>query len=174
MTRHLASTSPARARRFGGVRGRRGLSLLEVLIAMTILVLAIVAIGRLVDIGTDRGHDARAYNRGTRLAQGKMAEVEAGLVGVKDSSEGQFEGDDAGWAYSVTSEGAGPPNLYTVTVRVTRSVQGRQVEIVLTQMIFDPALMGSAAQAERPAATDATTDPATGMTTGTGTGGTTP
>lgn len=154
---------------------RRGLSLLEVIVALAVLVLAIVAINRLVDIGTDRGTDARSYNRGTRLAQSKMAEVEAGLVSVSSETDGQFEGDDAAWSFKVTPEPSGPPNLYTVTVRVTRDIQGRPLEIVLTQMIFDPTMMGSAAQAERPATEDTTaTDMGTGTTptTGTGTGGT--
>lgn len=156
-------------------RVRRGLSLLEVIIALAILVLAIVAINRLVDIGTDRGTDARMYTRGTRLAQGKMAEVEAGLVSVSSESEGQFENDDAAWSYKVLPEAAGPPNLYTVTVRVSREIQGRPVEVVLTQMIFDPTMMGSAAQAERPAAADTTTDTmGTGTGTTSGTGGTSP
>lgn len=153
---------------------RRGISLLEVLVAMAVLVLALVAINRLVDIGTERGADARFHTRGTRLAQAKMAEVEAGLVSVSSETEGQFEGDDAAWSFKVTPEPAGPPNLYTVTVRATRDAQGRPVEIVLTQMVFDPTMMGSAAQAERPAAEDpATTGTATG-TSGTATGGTAP
>ena len=162
---------------------RRGLSLLEVIISLAILILAVVAINRLVDIGTDRGNDARMYTRGTRLAQGKMAEVEAGLVGITNETEGQFENDDAAWAYKITPEAAGPPNLYLVTVRATRTLQGRPIEVTLTQMIFDPAFMGSAAQAERPAAEDPAATGTTGTTgtgtgpgvgTATGTGGTTP
>ena len=144
---------------------RHGLSLIEVLLALAILVLALVAVGRLVDIGTDRGNDARMYTRGTRLAQGKLAETEAGMVSLASESDGEFEGDDRAWKFKVTPEPAGPPNLYTVTVRVTREVQGRVIEVVLVQMIFDPAVTGSAAQAERPATT--TEDTAT-------TGGTTP
>lgn len=136
---------------------------------MTILVLAIVAINKLVDIGSDRGNDARAYTRGARLAQSKMAEAEAGVVAIS-GAEGQFEGEDAAWSYKVLSESAGPPNLYTVTVRVTRDGAGRPVEVTLTQMIFDPAAVGSAAQAERPAAED----PAATGTGPTATGGTSP
>lgn len=154
-------------------RVRRGLSLLEIIVALAILVLAIVAINRLVNIGTDRGTDGRAHTRAARLAQSKMAEVESGLIAVTGESEGQFEGDDAAWSFKVLPEAAGPPNLYTVTVRVSREIQGRPIEVALTQMVFDPAMMGSAAQAERPAAEDpATTDPAAAGTTGTG--GTTP
>lgn len=169
--RRLVLTSPlegevasSATRRVGG-RGRRGLSLLEVLLSLTILVLAMTAIGRLVDIGTDRGNEARAYLRGTRLAQSKMAEVEAGLVAVTSNSEGQFEGDDSAWSYSVTSEAAGKPNLYTVSVKVSTSLKGQPIEVVLTQMLFDPAMTGSAAQAERPATT---------TTASSGTGGTSP
>ena len=152
---------------------RSGLSLIEVLLSLTILMLAMGAIGRLVDIGTDRGNEARAYTTGTRLAQAKMAEVEAGTIGLTTETQSAFEGDDAAWEFTVTPEPAGPPNLYQVTVRVSRTLNGKPFEVVLTQFIFDPALMGSAAQAERPAASSGTTtDPAAG--TGMGTGGMSP
>jgi Tfp pilus assembly protein PilV len=144
---------------------RRALSLIEVLLALTILLLAVVAIGRLVDVGTDRGNDARANTRGTRLAQSKMAEVEAGVIALDSTNTGQFEGDDAAWSYTVTPESAGAPNLYTVTVRVTRDISGRQFEVILTQMIFDPTLLGSTAQAERPPPPDTTDPNAMGGTT---------
>lgn len=157
-------TSPSR----GEVKARRrGLSLIEVLLALAILVMAVAAISRLVDIGTDRGNEARLYTRGARLAQGKMAEVEAGLVSLTSESDGQFDGDDAAWSYHVFVEPAGPPNLYTVTVNVIRDLNGRQVVVSVAQMIFDPTLMGSAAQAQQPATTD-------DSGTGTGTGGTSP
>lgn len=149
-------------------RGRRGLSLLEVLLSLTILILALSAIGRLVDVGTDRSSEARAYTRGKRLAQSKMAEVEAGLIAASSSTEGQFDGDDSAWSYSVAGEAAGPPNLYTVTVRVSASIKGVPVEVVLTQMMFDPTMTGSAAQAERPAPEDDSGSTATGSASGTG------
>ena len=156
---------------------RRGLTLIEVMLALTILIISIAAVNQLVDLGTDQGNQARAATRGTRLAQGKMVEVEAGVVSLTSESTGDFEGDDGAWKFTVTPEPAGPPNLYTVTVRVSRDLKGLPYEIVLTQMIFDPTVMGSAAQAERPPAADATTtDSTTGTTSGTttGTGGTTP
>ncbi len=147
---------------------RPGLSLIEVMLALAILVFSLVAIGSLVDIGTDRGNDARAHTRGTRLAQSKMAEVEAGVIPLEGEASGAFDGDDAAWEYTVTPEAAGPPYLYTVTVRVTRTLSGRTTEIVLKQMVFDPTMTGSAAQAERPPAPDPAADPATT------TGGTSP
>jgi general secretion pathway protein I len=148
---------------------RRGMSLLEVLLALTILVISIAAVSRLVDVGSERAIDSRALTRGSRLAQNKMAEVEAGIVDLGGESTGNFDNDDKNWEYTVTPEQTGPPNLYTVTVRVKCVFQGRPVEVVLTQLVFDPAQTGSTAQAERPAPPE--TDPAAGGTT---TGGTTP
>ncbi len=146
---------------------RPGLSLIEVILALAILVLATAAISRLFDIGTDRGTEARVYSRGARLAQSKMAEAEAGLISpLSGGSNGQFEGDDAAWQYSVAAAAAGPANLYTVTVTVTRDVRGKPVHVALTQMMFDPALIGSSAQAEVPDASSVIT-PGTSMIDGT-------
>lgn len=160
---------------------RQGLSLIEVLLSLTILVIALGAIGHLVDIGTDRGNDARAYNRGTRLAQSKMAEVEAGLISLTGETSGQFtNSDDAGWSYTVTAQASGPPNLHTVTVTVSTTISGRPITITLTQMIFDPTLLGSSSQAEATSSSSSSgttgTTGSTGMTgsTSTGTGGTSP
>jgi general secretion pathway protein I len=148
---------------------RRGLSLIEVLVATIVLVLSMVAIGKLVDIGTDRGTDARNTTRGTRLAQSVMAQVEAGLLPLSGDSGGQFEGDDAAWSYQVTSQTVtsptSPPNLYIVTVTVSRTVQGRQTQVFLTQMMFDPAMMGTAAQSEYTLPDSGTAGGGTGSTT---------
>lgn len=133
---------------------RPGLSLIEVLLSLAILLLALVAISRLVELGSQHGNNARAATRGARLAQSKMAEVEAGVIPLDSGANGQFEGEDGGWSYTVTPAAAGPPNLYTVTVKVSRDMSGQPFEIVLTQMLFDPAMTGSTAQAERPAIPD--------------------
>ncbi|HEY1187340.1 MAG TPA: prepilin-type N-terminal cleavage/methylation domain-containing protein [Gemmata sp.] len=146
---------------------RRGMTLIEVLLALAILLLSLAALGQLVDVGLRRGNAARATTRGTHLAESKMAEVEAGVVPLTGGASGTFEGDDAAWTYTVTPEAAGPPNLYAVTVTVTRTLDGKPFDIVLTQMIFDPTLTGSAAQAERPPEQDPAEDTST-------TGGTSP
>lgn len=146
---------------------RPGLTLIEVMLAIAILLFSLIGISQLVDLGMAHGNQARANSRGAQLAQSKMAEVEAGVVPVAGEATGDFEGDDAAWQYTVTPEAAGPPNLYTVTVRVSRLLAGRTTEVVLKQMVFDPTKTGSAAQAERPAPPDA----AGAATT---TGGTTP
>jgi general secretion pathway protein I len=146
-------------------RTRPGLTLIEVLVAMAIMLLALVAIGRLVDIGTQSANEARLTARGTRLAESKMAEVEAGAISLNGGSlEGTFEPEEPSWSWAVEPSAAGPANLYQVTVRVNRTVDGRKFEITLTQMILDPSVMGTSSQAEK---TSTSTDT-------TGTGGTMP
>ena len=110
--------------------------------------------------------DARLTMRGNRLVQAKMAEVEVGAIPVQNPGQGSFDGDDSAWSWNVDSVPAGPPNLYRVTVTVSRDVRGQTFMVTLSQMIFDPALMGSAAQAERP--------PDSTSTDTSGTGGTSP
>ncbi len=130
---------------------RPGLTLIEVMLGLVIMLLALVAIGRLVDMGTDSANEGRLTARANRLAESKLAEVEAGAVPF-DSSGGTFEPEEPSWSWSLETQQPGPANLYQVTVRVYREVSGRRFEVSLTQMILDPQAMGTAAQAEKPAA----------------------
>jgi hypothetical protein len=107
-----------------------------------------VAIGSLVEMGSDRGFEARLHVRGTRLAQAKMAEVEAGVIPLDSASNGTFD-NDTDWSYSVEPTVQTTPNLYLVTVKVTRDLRGTPFEITLSQMLFDPTKMGSAGQAKK-------------------------
>jgi len=139
---------------------RPGISLLEVLLALAIFLLALVAIGQLVDIGTDSALDSQAQATATRLAQSKLAEVEAGAVALDgSSSSGSFDVEPE-WQWDVSSTQANIPNLYTVTVRVSREFRNRQFQVTMTQLVFDPKQMGNAQEAQKP------------QTTTTGTGGT--
>ena len=154
-------TAPARPSR------RPGLSLIEVMLALTILLLSLGAIGQLVGIGSGHGNSARLNVTGTRLAQAKMAEVEAGVIPVADGGSGTFDAEnEPNWSWTVESQAQGPPNLYQVTVKVTRDDRGVPFETTLAQMIFDPAMTGTAAQAERPTQADVDTAETNGGTGG--------
>jgi len=164
--------SPGAAPR-GSLRSRRanrpGLTLLEVLLAMAILLLSLVGIGKLVDFGSDRAVEAKFQASGTRLAHSKLAEVEAGFVAVSSESSGTFEDqEEPEWSWSVSPTPEGTTNLYQVTVRVSRDFKGRVFEVSLTQFIVDPTTLGSAAQAEKPTES---TDSGSGSSTGTSTSG---
>jgi Tfp pilus assembly protein PilV len=140
---------------------RPGLSLLEVLLALTILLMSMAAIGRLVNLGSDRGVEARLYSQGARLAQSKMAEVEAGVIALDSGGSGNFDNDPE-WSWNVDSESQDVPNVYQVTVKVTRDLKGKPFEVSLTQFVFDPNKMGTPVPAQTSSSS---------TTTGTTTGG---
>lgn len=130
---------------------RPGVSLLEVLIALAIFLLCFAAIGRLVEVGTDNALSTRYQNTGTRLAVSKMHEVEIGAIAVSTGGSGDFSADgDDGWQWTVTSTATDIANVYAVTVTVSRDFQGRPFEITVSQTIFDPLIMGTAAEAQPP------------------------
>lgn len=130
---------------------RSGVSLLEVLIALAIFLLCFAAIGRLVDVGAENALSARFQNTGTRLAVSKMHEVEIGAIPVSSGGSGDFSADgDDGWQWTVSSTATDIANVYAVTVTVSKDLQGRPFEIVITQTVFDPLVMGTAAEAQPP------------------------
>ena len=128
---------------------RDGLTLLEVLLALAILLMSIVAIASLVDTGATIGIRAAMRSTGTRLAQSKLAEAEAGAIDLTSGESGQFEAEPP-WAYTLESAAAGPANVYSVTVTCYRDYSGTRYEVKLTQLICDPAVMGTAAAASAP------------------------
>jgi Tfp pilus assembly protein PilV len=128
------------------------MSLVEVLLAMTIFLLALVAISGLVDMGTNLEYDSRLQTRGTRLALSKLADFESGAESLSDSAnEGTFEStDDAGWSWTAEITPQTPPNLYLVSITVSRDVKGVPFTLTMSQMIYDPVYLGTAGEATRP------------------------
>jgi hypothetical protein len=145
----------------GSPAPRAGLSLLEVLAALTIFLFSLIALGRLIDVGGERARDVQYLSRASMIAQTKMSEVMAGVLPLTGSPESPAE-DDPNWTWSVEATADGTPNLYHVTVTVSRALpDGSRFEVKLNQFVLDPAARGN---------TDgsATTADDTG-TTGTGT-----
>jgi len=130
---------------------RSGLSILEVLVSMAIFLISLAAIASLVDVGSERAMAASMTNLGTRLAQSKLAEIEAGLTAPGSAESGTFE-DEPDWTYSVEPGTALAANTYPVTVTVSRDFGGRKYEVVLTQVIFDAAFQGKGTAAVKPTA----------------------
>lgn len=151
----MIARRPGRSAASAGTPGRfvrNGLSLLEVLVALAIFLIALAAIATLMDTANTQASDAAGTTTATRLAQSKLAEVEAGLIGVTDGGSGTFEGDESAWSWEVTSAATGVINLYDVSVRVYRP-EGRPLEVTLHQTVYDPALMNNAATAQPPTTT---------------------
>jgi prepilin-type N-terminal cleavage/methylation domain-containing protein len=123
---------------------RRGLSLLEVLVALAIFLLSFVAIGKLVTLATDRAVDVQWQSEATRLAQSKLNEVICGAAPLQAAS-GTFE-EDSEWEWSIDAEqDSDVPGLWIVSVTVTRTTGADEEPIssTLTQMVLDPSVRGS-------------------------------
>lgn len=137
---------------------RRGVSLIEVLLATAIFLLSIAAIGVLVGVGSDNALDATRTNLCSQLARGKMAELEAGVgeVTISSGGSGTFA-DRPNYNWEVVSVPTSVPNAYDVTVRVWIEIGVRPTEVSLSQILLDPALMNNAAPLTAP--TTETTPP---------------
>src|SRR5437764_12373757 len=98
---------------------RRGLSLLEVLVAMAIFLFALVVIGRLITFGTERAQDVQQQGEAIQLCQTKLAEVVAGAVPLLPHGDTPFE-EDPRWQWSLECESDAVPALWRVRVRVSR------------------------------------------------------
>ena len=130
---------------------RQGMTLIEVLVAMAVFLLALAGIAQLIDFGTNNSIEAARTTTGTRLCQSKMAEVEAGVVSMSEGSQGTFE-EEPLWQWSVEVGTEVAPFTFEITVKAWIE-QGRPVEVTLTQIIYDPRYMGNAAPAVAPETT---------------------
>lgn len=118
---------------------RRGLSLLEVILALAILGISMSAISQLFFLGARSASQATLRNEANILADTKMAELSAGIL--EPQSVGQATITEApGWVYSVQIDDGDQPNLLVVTVTVrTASPDQVPVAISITRFIPDPA-----------------------------------
>jgi len=122
---------------------RRGLSLMEVLVALAIFLLAFVMLGRLVIFGGDRALEGQQQFRAADLCQSKLAEVVAGALPLTSQPEVAFEEDPA-WHWSLECEKSNFPGLWNVTVRVSRQeAGGARIVCTVSEMVLDPQTRGN-------------------------------
>ena len=150
---------------------RRGLTLLEVIVAMAIFLIALGGIGPLIQMAQDRALDVRLQATALQKCQSKLSEVMAGAVSLASQSDESFTDNPPNenwvWSLDASQDNSGITNLWNVRVRVHRELEGgRKVEVSLSQMVIDPSIRG----ATNPPPQASTTS---GTTTGSSTGGTT-
>jgi type II secretion system protein I len=130
------------------------MSLLEVLVALAIFIMALAALGQLVQLGLEQAVEADRQTVAARLAQSKMAEVEAGAISVF-GDEGNFDDQETLadgttlWRWEVAGAPTDTSNVYDVTVTVSTTA-GYPFSLKLNQLIFDPMYLGTAAPAVAP------------------------
>lgn len=120
------------------VRSRDGLSLLEVILAMAILGISMVMIGKLYYLGYRSALQARYRSECNMLVDAKMAELASGVLPL-ESGSGTID-DSPEWSYAVELGSSLQPGLLLATVRVERTNDDTQVpmSVSLTRMIPDP------------------------------------
>ena len=152
--------------------GRAGLTLLEVLVALAIFLLALGGISHLLSFAGERALEVQTRNQAARLCQSKLAEVLSGVLPLSTQGDTPFE-EDPNYHWSLTAEQQGAiPNLWTITIKVTRDTSnGDPLENTITQMILDPSVIGSTQDVTPIAGSDQTTATASSSGSSSGSNG---
>lgn len=116
---------------------RKGISLLEVILAVAIFAAAVAVLGELTRIGSRHAQIARDLTQAQIHCETKVAEVVAGLLAAEGVSSSAIE-DAPGWLFSVTAAPLGESGdcmAVTVTVTQDSSVARRPVSFSLTRWV---------------------------------------
>jgi prepilin-type N-terminal cleavage/methylation domain-containing protein len=155
---------------------RRGLSLLEVLVALAIFFVALVAISQIVEMSGRRAEEVLHRAEAAQLCQSKLAEIASGALELTGGEISGVFDEDPSWEWVAEvaplsqQNGSLPASLLQVTVRVTKQQARPPYQYTVSQWVLDPAARGSTQDAVTAAATDAagtdgSTTPAGGTTT---------
>ncbi len=147
---------------------RRGLSLLEVVLALTILGASLAVIAQLVRLGTNSAEEAREMAVAQLLCESKLEEIAAGAAPCQAVSGTPSETVE-GWQYTVTTNSLDQTGLLEVrvTVEQTESSRTPPLSFTLVRWMIDPSLQTGGGTSQ------SGTGGTTGTTSSTGTTGTT-
>jgi prepilin-type N-terminal cleavage/methylation domain-containing protein len=118
---------------------RRGFSLLEVLLASSILLGCLIVLSELASIGRRHVCDAEDLITAERICQTKVNEIVAGLQEPVAVEYAEVE-DEPGWFYSVETEPVRQHGLIAVRVTVTQDAADTPwpQEFALVRWVRDP------------------------------------
>ena len=124
---------------------RRGLSLLEVLLALAILGVAMGILAQAMLNATNNGISAQRLATAQLLAESKISELQLGLLPLlsTDWTDLAIPGNSDAWYYRIDVLPSETPNLTRLTVTVSNdpdSSRGRPLEYQLSRLMIDPAL----------------------------------
>lgn len=118
---------------------RRGLSLLEVIVAIAILGGALVVISNLIYIGSKAASNVRWTSEAQILCDTKMAELSAGVIPLQSNGLTLIQ-ESPIWAYSVDIGSTNVNGLLsaTVTVQQADATGGTPMQFTLMRWLPDP------------------------------------
>ncbi len=128
--------------------GRRGFTLLEVILSLAILVGSLAIISRIVDIAARNSLYAEYHARAIDLAETKMNEIVAGYIPLTATGI-QICDDDPDWQWELQVVDGPLPGLKLVYVRVAPSSSGaladlrEPVSYELVRYVLDPEYLAS-------------------------------
>jgi Tfp pilus assembly protein PilV len=124
-------------------RPRRGITLLEVVIAMAIFVMTLPALNALVLLGMQRAEETKIMTMASLQCRSKMAEIMCGAAPFSNSDWSAL--DDPNWQWKADASGAsGVAGLQTIQVSVKLDLgNGQPYQQTLIQMVLDPSSRGS-------------------------------
>ena len=97
---------------------RRGLSLLEVLVALAVFLFSYAAIWQLMNMAGDQAIELATRNEATRIGQSVLARIAIGDLPMESSGDMSYD-DDADYSYSVDVQEGVVESLQLVSVTVT-------------------------------------------------------
>ena len=129
---------------------RRGLTLLEIILALTIFFGAMAALSQLAWSGSRAAIQARLKTQAIVRCEAKLAEVLAGIEALGPKSNVAFP-DDSKWTYSVSIGDSPFPDLLQVQVTVDHTGNNRlaNVQFSLNRWMRDPSIFLDAAEKQQ-------------------------
>ena len=120
-------------------RGRRGLSLLEVILSIAILGGSMAVIGNLYHLGYRSGLKAQLLNDANMIAASTMAELVVGAIPLESAGDAEVP-SNPGWFYSVDIQESMQAGLFLATVVVRRGEEESAIpaSISIVRLIPDP------------------------------------
>lgn len=116
---------------------RRGLSLLEVILALAILGMSLAIIGEMVRLGLRSSVATRDLTTAQLLCESKLAEIVAGVEPLAATSGAPLDPEGL-WTYTVQMESAQEEGLVTIQVTVQQATTNRPVSFSLVRWMIDP------------------------------------
>ena len=132
-------------------RARQGFSLLEVLLATTILLGAVVVLGELSRLALHNATAARNHTRGAELCARTMAEIVSAIRPASATTEQPFL-DDPSWRFAVELLPCDTPGLSCVQVTCRQEVpeNKRPIEVRLARWVRGGATSASESPTSEP------------------------
>lgn len=128
---------------------RNGLTLYEVLLALTLLLGAMAVLSQHIAVGTRAGIRGRLQSQAALHCETKLAEVLAGVEPMSAVSEMEIENAGAGWSWSLEIAPGPSPDLLNLAVSVAHvNSQGDgDASFTLRRLTRDPQVFLDAAAA---------------------------